>query len=139
MKRIFLDTNVVLDYVLQRHPWHVEAQSVWEQIANGKMEGFISAITPLNISYIVRKSFEPSVMLALLNDLYDALEIIPLDHTILRAGLVSPINDYEDAVNEISAVQARVEVILTRDVNDFKKARLPVMTPDNFVIQYLRR
>jgi len=139
MKRVFLDTNVVLDYILQRHPWHAEAQPVWEQIANGKMEGFISAITPLNISYIVRKSFESSIMLTLLNDLYDALEIVPLDQTILRAGLVSPINDYEDAVNEISAVQARVEVILTRDINDFKKARLPVLTPGDFVNQYLLR
>ena len=92
----------------------------------------------MNISYIARKVQSAFDITVILRDLYDVLEIIPLDESVLRNGLSSPLSDYEDAVNEVSALAAGVDVIITRDLNDFQKARLPVLQPSDFVKQYLK-
>ena len=137
MKRVFLDTNIVLDYILLREPWYSAAQPLWDAIGAEDITAFISAITPMNISYIARKVQNASTITMMLRDLYDVLEIIPLDESVLRNGLSSPLSDYEDAVNEVSALAAGADVIITRDLSDFQKARLPVLQPPDFVNQYL--
>jgi predicted nucleic acid-binding protein len=138
MKRVFLDTNVVLDYILLREPWYIAAQPLWDAVGAEDITALTSAITPMNISYIARKVRSAFDITMILRDLYDVLEIILLDESVLRNGLSSPLSDYEDVVNEVSALAAGVDVIITRDLNDFQKARLPVLQPSDFVKQYLK-
>lgn len=52
---ILLDTNVALDLFLERKPFVDDAQAIWKLCGEGKVTGFISAITPPNVYYIARK------------------------------------------------------------------------------------
>jgi predicted nucleic acid-binding protein len=55
MMRILLDTDVVLDYLLDRAPFAAAASDIWQASEQGKLENFVSAITPINVFYIARK------------------------------------------------------------------------------------
>lgn len=137
MKRVFLDTNVVLDYILLREPWHSLAEPLWAAIGAEQVEALTSAMTLMNISYITRKICSDADVSAILRDLYEVLEIIPIDESVLRKGLLSPLSDYEDAVSEVSALAAAADIIITRDLKDFQNSRIPVLLPVDFVHQYL--
>lgn len=56
MRRVLLDTNIVLDFLLQRQPFVTEAEVLWQIIKNGEIQGYVSATTLTNIFYITRKS-----------------------------------------------------------------------------------
>ena len=69
-----------------------------------------------------------------ISTLLDIFQIIPIDETILKAALLSPITDYEDAVIEVSAVKFNVDYILSRNISDFKLSRIPTYTPEQFFL-----
>ncbi|WP_236556828.1 PIN domain-containing protein [Calothrix sp. PCC 7507] len=54
--KILIDTNVVLDLLLEREPFVENAIALFEQIEQGNLEGFITATTITNIFYIIRQS-----------------------------------------------------------------------------------
>ena len=64
----------------------------------------------------------------------DIFHIIPIDETILKNSLLSPMIDYEDAVIEVSAVKFNIDYILSRNISDFKLSRIPTYTPEQFFL-----
>ncbi len=55
MTRVLLDTNVVLDFLLDRAPFADEAAALWQANDDGRIEAYVSAITPVNVFYVARK------------------------------------------------------------------------------------
>lgn len=53
--RVLLDTDVVLDLLLDREPFVEAAAALWELNGQNKVDAYISAITPVNVFYIARK------------------------------------------------------------------------------------
>lgn len=133
MKRIFLDANIVLDYLLARKPWDAQAAPLWEAITNGTLIACVSTNTLLNVAYIARKQFDVQRMRVALLGLMNLLDIANVDETTLRAALTSSIIDFEDAVQHECALAAGAEAIITRDLNDFQGALIPVFTPADFI------
>lgn len=137
MRRVFLDTNIVLDFLLSREPWADQAQPLWDAVADQTIEAVISASTPLIVFYVARKLLPTSELREILRDLLTLVEIAPIDLAALRAGLNSNMGDYEDAVSAACAVAGKSELIVTRDLKDFKEALLPALSPTDFVARYL--
>jgi predicted nucleic acid-binding protein len=135
MNRVLLDTDVILDKVLGREPWLQEATPLWESVRVQRVQAFGCAITPLNISYIVRRSLGSVEVRQVLRDLLNVVQIIPLNEEILRTALSSAITDYEDAVQHASALAASIDVIITRNIGDYKNATLSVLSPSDFIKQ----
>ena len=133
MMRVLLDTNIVLDFLLDRLPFADEATAIWEANVRGDIEGYVLAITPVNVYYIARKikgnEFARQCVVGLLNECY----ICSLDALTLQSGLDLPIKDFEDAVQVASALNSRLDGIVTRDVGDYKDATLPVYSPTEFL------
>jgi predicted nucleic acid-binding protein len=53
--RILLDTNVILDVLLDREPWVPDAAQVWRMCSDGRLTGFVCASSMTNIFYIARR------------------------------------------------------------------------------------
>ena len=131
--RVLLDTDVILDFVLERDSYFEAAAGLLELNAKEEYQGFISSITPVNVFYIGRKSIGAAKARQGIADLLDALEVCPVTGSTLSAALNLSFKDYEDAVQHASAAASGLDAIVTRNLSDYKNATLPVFSPTDFL------
>src|SRR5687767_6922360 len=133
--RALLDTDVLLDLFLDRESFAETAAALWEANERGDFEGYISAITPVNLFYITRKLKDLTTARQAVAELVATLRICTVDQEILQSALSLPLADYEDAVQHASAIANQVDVIVTRNLEDYAGATLPVFSPKDFLKQ----
>jgi len=131
--RIFVDTNLLLDVLARREPFYTAAARVWTLAETGDCEALISAISFNNIFYIVRKARDTATARRALILLRDVFASVAPDQRILNQAIDSDIPDFEDAIQLHSAIHARADYFLTRNVGDFPTGILPILTPDEFL------
>ena len=129
MKHIFMDTNVVIDFLANRQPFSLEAAKLFNMSVEGKIKIYISAVSYNNIYYVLRQSLSNNATIKLLENLADMTEITDLTDKVIRLSLKTDFKDYEDAIQYQSALSIpNIDFIVTRNTKDFKKAALPVLT-----------
>jgi predicted nucleic acid-binding protein len=134
--RALIDTNVILDVLLNRQEFLPASADVWIANERGLFEGFVSAITPVNVYYLARSSKkDKKVARQLVSTVLDAFQVCSVSQEDLRAAIPSNIVDYEDAVQVVSALNVQVDVIVTRDLKDYVNSPIRVMNPAEFVQQ----
>lgn len=127
--RVLLDLNVVIDVLLERDPWRVEAQPIWNANRDGRIDALISAAALPTLFYVVRKQADlPRAHLAVMNCLR-SLEIVPVDRTALEMATNLPGSDFEDNLQVACAVIARLDAIVTRDPKGFAGSPVPALAP----------
>lgn len=131
--RVLLDTDVVLDLVLAREPFDHAARALFKLHEQGGIDAYIAAITPVNVFYISRKLKGVDAARRAVKLLLASLTGCPLHKSIPDEADKLPVTDYEDAVQHVSAIASRLEVIVTRDLSDYKNAALPVLSPREFL------
>ncbi len=131
--RVLLDTNVILDLLLDREGFAEDATAIWDAGNNGQIEIFIAAITPTTIFYITRKKKGVDSARQYVTDILAATQICPLHQQVFLAAETLQFNDYEDAVQVASALFSRLDCIVTRDQKDFKNSPLPIYSPAEFL------
>ncbi|MEN9871965.1 MAG: hypothetical protein RLZZ171_2957 [Cyanobacteriota bacterium] len=128
--RVLIDTNVVLDFLLERQPFVESAAKLFQQIDNGQIEGFITATTITNIYYILRKAAGSTIAIDAVSQILTDLNICMVDRQILKQAVDLNFQDFEDAVQYSCAVASQVDAIVTRDISEFVAAEIPVISPD---------
>ena len=131
--RVLLDTDVILDFLLERKPFFQVASELLELNANGAFDAYISSITPINVFYIGRKVVGGSKIRQGIDNLLKLVRVTAVDDSSLVLALGLPFADYEDAVQHASASAARLEAIVTRNTGDYQNATLPVFSPTEFL------
>ena len=131
MKQIFLDTNVIIDFLADRKPFSVAAARIFNFAILGKIKLYISAVSYNNIYYILRQSFSNDETIKLLDELSEMTEIADVTKSIIKKSLKSDLKDFEDAIQYNCALSLhKIDFIITRDTKDFKKCALPIMNPE---------
>lgn len=133
MTRALFDTNVILDIALKRNPHYSNAVRLVNLIDKNSIQAFITATTVTDIYYIVKKDIGHDFALEFLNDLINFLDVIGVTHEVILKALKSEIKDFEDAIQSTAADFNEIEVIITRNKQDFVKSRLQVFTPSEFL------
>ena len=135
MKQVFLDTNVIIDFLADRKPFSVAAAGIFNYAVLGKIKLYISAVSYNNIYYILRQSFSNTETIKLLDEVSQMTEIADVTKNIIKASLKSDLKDFEDAIQYNCALSLnKIDFIVTRDTKDFKKSVLPVMNPEEALI-----
>jgi predicted nucleic acid-binding protein len=129
MKRILIDTNIVLDFLLEREPFVEDAARLFAKIDAGEIAGFIAATTITNIYYIIRKAAGVTVAQDAISQILTDLHICAVDRNILETAVALNFQDFEDAVQYACAMKSMVDVIVTRDVSGFLGSEIPVILP----------
>lgn len=130
MKHVFLDTNVVIDFLADRRPFSVDAAQLFDLAIEGKIRVYISAVSYNNIYYILRRSLTSNATIKLLDELASMSEIADVTNDIIRNSLKIDFKDYEDAIQYYCALNIpEIELIVTRNTKDFKKSTIAVLTP----------
>jgi predicted nucleic acid-binding protein len=133
--KILIDTNVVLDLLLEREPFVETAIALFEQIEQGNLEGAIAATTITNIFYIIRKAEGREVALDAINRLLIGLQFCAVDRQTVETALSLGLKDFEDSVQLACATLNQLDAIVTRDRKDFIGSNLPIYSPAELLNQ----
>ena len=132
-RRIFLDTNIILDLLGERIPFYKPIAKIATLAEKEKLTLVVSPISFATINYFLSKFENAEVAREKLGKFKIICEICALDEQTIEKGLNSSFKDFEDALQYFSATNSQCEVILTRNENDFKKSLLPVMNAEAFL------
>ena len=132
MKNIFLDSDIILDALLKRPGFSLPAMNVIALAHEHNFKLTTSAVVFVNVHYFLDK-FDRANKFKLLKGLRSAVSIIEINEAIIDSALKSGLIDFEDAVQYYAAVNANVDVIVTRNTRDYKQSYIPVLTPEQFL------
>ena len=133
MKRLFLDTNIVLDLLAYRMPFYTEAAKLFSLADKKKLKLSISALCLADAHYILLKQNPDLEVRNILRKFKVLVNVLPLDDKITDLALSSEFRDFEDAIQYYTAIEHDQEIIITRNQSDFKESKLPVMTAREFI------
>jgi predicted nucleic acid-binding protein len=132
MKHIFVDTNVLIDFLADRQPCSESASGLFNLADLNKIKIYISAISINNIYYILRGATSHSKALKLIAELEGLVDIIDLNKKTINQALQSEFRNFEDAIQYYSAISKdKIEFIVTRNLKDFKKSNIPVFSSES--------
>ncbi len=133
MKRVFIDTNILLDVFLERVPFAYPAQRVWSMAERKQMQAAVSTLSVCNIFFILKKLASTEKAYLAIETLVETFKLIEVTPRIISKALAARLNDFEDAVQYFCALQAGAKLILSRDPSGFGKSRLPVMDCNEYL------
>jgi len=126
--RVLIDTNVILDFVLNRVPFADGAAILFQHIEQQTFSAVVSASAITDIFYLLKK--EKVDAIAFLKDFLSAVDILGVDKTIIMYALYSGWSDFEDAVQAQVAIENSIDFIVTRNTKDYSKLKeIQVLTP----------
>jgi predicted nucleic acid-binding protein len=131
---IFIDTDVVLDFLIDREPFSSFASIIFTQSEENNIKTYISPLTISNSYYILRKLASHKKVIESLQKLLIITNITSISKKDVVLALNSKFTDLEDALQHFSAIShAKMDVILTRNIKDYKNSEVPVMTPETYL------
>lgn len=133
MMKVFIDTNILIDFLAAREPFAEEAMALFQLADNDEIELMVSDLTIINTIYILRRMHYG------LSEIYDSLDnirplltITSMGATVVDRCLQHRSDDFEDEMQYFSAVDADADYIITRNKKDFDFGDSAVMTPQEF-------
>jgi predicted nucleic acid-binding protein len=138
MKAVLLDTNIVLDVLLDRQPWSREATEIWQAHRTGDVSAHIAATTLTNVFYVSRKLVGRERAWQTVHTCLNQLRIVAVDDTLLHAAVAIAGQDLEDDLQIACAAAAKLEAIVTRDAKGFAHSPIQVLTPAELLRQITR-
>jgi predicted nucleic acid-binding protein len=134
MKKLFIDTNIVIDLLSRREPFYNESANLFSLADRKIIELNISSLTVANTSYTLLRQTNTKNAKEILRKLRLIVNILPLDDKIIGLALNDDsFSDFEDGLQYFTAIENNQDVIITRNLTDFKASKLPVMTARQFV------
>jgi predicted nucleic acid-binding protein len=133
MLRVFLDSDVILDYLADRLPFAVEAEMIFDALDQRKLQGFVSALSFTNVHYFLRKKLGGAASVKLLEKFRAMVSVLPVDGKVIARALASDFGDFEDAVQYYAAIQSRLNGIVTRNLRDYQKSEITVFSPADLI------
>lgn len=135
MKQLFIDTNIIIDLLAERKPYYKDAAKIFSLADQKKVVLYTSALSFANINYILSKQLKRSNVKSILRKLQLIVKIVSLDEKIIGWAIEDQdFADFEDALQYYSALENKMDLIITRNLRDFKNSKLPVMSADQLVL-----
>ena len=131
MKHLFLDTDIILDFLGKRKPFAKWSAQIFLEAHNGQFKLYTSGNSVTIAYYILCKNEGDKKSRGLISDLLDYMSVIPVTEKILKIALHSDFQDFEDAVQHYCALTIdKITNIITRNKRDFKKSQVKVLSPE---------
>ncbi|MBS4061314.1 MAG: PIN domain-containing protein [Bacteroidetes bacterium] len=134
MKRVLIDTDVILDFFFDREPFSHNAAKVLSLCESRAIEGFVTSVIISNVYYLLRQNSTHEKVIEKLTQLITITEVLTTDKAVILKALNSNFRDFEDALQNYSAeLNGQIDLIITRNIKDFKHSSLGILTPENFL------
>lgn len=134
MENVLIDTDVILDVFFDRKPFSEFATEILNLCEAKKINGFATPVIICNVYYLLRKTAKHQFIIEKIKQLLTIIAITEMDKKVVLDALDSQFKDFEDALQNFSAVHnGNINTILTRNIKDFKKSGLAVLTPETYL------
>lgn len=131
--RLYIDTNIMLDFLGERKPFYDAIAKIATLAEKGKLDMVASPISFATVNYFLAKFETPDIAREKLRKFKILCHICSIDEHTVEKALNSTIKDFEDALQYYCATESDCQIILTRDQKDFKKSLLPIMSAEEFL------
>lgn len=131
-KRVLFDTDVILDFLMERQPFFPEATTALNTISQEKAIGFVSAHAVTTLFYVLSRKVGSEKGKKIIADLLKTMVVASVTEKIVKMALTSKFKDFEDAVAHFAALEEKVSVIVTRNIKDFSSGEIPAVLPEVF-------
>lgn len=134
MKRVFVDTNIIVDLIADRQPFSKFAIEIFEKAERNEVQLFTSSHSIATTHYLLKKYLEEKKLRDVIYNVLEYVQIIAIDQDIIKKGLKSKHKDFEDALQMLCAYNIeKLDYIVTRNIKDFKNSEIPVFPPDELL------
>lgn len=134
MKRVLIDTDVILDFFFDRKPFSDNSAKVLALCESKEITGYVTSVIFCNLYYILRQTAKHEKVVEKLNQLITITEVLTTDKETIKLALNSVFKDFEDALQNFTAeISGDIDVIITRNIKDYMDSALGVMTPENYL------
>lgn len=131
--KVLFDTDVTLDLLLDRKPFSDTVALLFSRVEKGEIEGYLCATTITTIHYLASKILGSKKAKSSINKLLSFMNVAAVDQKVIKGALEGKGRDFEDEVISQAALSAKVNVIITRNIKDFKNSEVPAYLPNEFI------
>ena len=133
MEKVFVDTDIILDLLSNREPFYIYAANLFSMADKNEIKVFVSSLAFANLNYILSKQYSAAQAKKLLLKFKTLVTVLPVNDKVLDLALSSNFKDFEDGIQYFAAIENNLQIILTRNLKDYKTAEIAVMTAEQYV------
>ena len=135
-ENIFVDTDVIFDLLAKREPFYEYSAQLFTLADKQELTICVSSLCFGNLNYILSRQKSVSEARKILSRFKVLVNVLAVDDKVIELALNSNFRDFEDAIQYYCAIENGIKVLVTRNLKDFKHARIPVLTAEEFVKQH---
>lgn len=136
MTKVFVDTDICIDLLSGRKPFNQTAEILFSRADIGKVKIFVSSLSFANIDYVLRSQYSNAHSRQIIAKFKTLVSVLPVDSKTIDLAIASDFNDFEDAIQYCCAIEHSLTTIVTRNIKDYKKATIKVVSPETFVSKH---
>lgn len=133
MEKLFIDCDICLDLLTGRMPHYTPAAHLFTLADKGKVQLFVSSLAFSNLHYLLTRQYTSGEARRLLNKLRVLVNVVAINDKIIDLALASDFKDFEDAIHYYAAVENNIDILLTRNLKDYKKADITILTAGDYL------
>jgi len=133
MQRIFVDTDILLDLLAEREPFYEFSARLFSQADRNSIEIVVSSLSFGTLNYLLSKIYSAEQARMKLLKFKTLVKVLAVSDKIVELALSSDFKDFEDALQYYTATENNIKVLLTRNLKDFRKAEITVLTAEQFL------
>lgn len=127
--KVLIDTNIILDVLCKRPDFYEDSAKIFKLCEVKKISGVISALSILNIMYILRQELDADKTREILDSLMLIFSVVDLKADDLKKAADMRFKDYEDAIQSACATRIKANYIVTRNIKDFSESKVTAIKP----------
>ena len=133
MKKVFVDTDICIDLLSGRKPFNKTAEILFSLADTRKVKIFVSSLSFSNIDYVLRSRYSSAHSRQYLGKFKTLVTVLPVDSKTIDLAIASDFTDFEDAIQYSCALENNLTTLITRNINNYKKASITVLTAESFL------
>jgi predicted nucleic acid-binding protein len=133
MDKVFVDTDVCIDLLSGRKPFNKSAELLFSLADTGKIKLYVSSLSFSNIDYVLLSKYSTSHSRQIIAKFKTLVHDLAVDSKTIDIAIASDFRDFEDAIQYSCALEHNLTTIITRNLKDYKKATINVMTPETYL------
>ena len=133
MDKLFVDTNIVLDWLGYRQPFFKFAKEVFQKGEQGEVEIWLSTMCFITTEFILRKEIGKEKAKQSLSAIRTFCKVCQSGEKEIDLALISSFKDFEDSFQYFNALNNSCNIIITRNPKDFKDAKIPILSAEEYI------
>lgn len=133
--KIFIDTDVILDFLLDRKPFSDQIGQLFQLSIDTDLKICVSPTTITNIYYIIGRIENKKQANLKTKKILKLVAVENVCQSTINKAIQSKFKDFEDGVQNFCAIDANHQIIITRNTKDYKESELAIFTPTEYLAQ----